>query len=230
MSQHTFTRHHHTWTVGSDPAMASYYARRQPLSLPRLVALPELEATPRQRHAAAAAFTAAHTRAMRQAYDTFSPDTGHGTEQGTRTDDTETDHPDGPVHLAHRRYLQLLEQLHTGTSTAVPPADPVTTITGDIYGQVRSLEELRGQLRAAGITLPPAVDVALELERRGTYTHTDRYPATRPAPEVPGDVRTALDLARQAFPGTSPARPVSTPPPAASPRQPPGPTPGRHTH
>ncbi len=78
MSQHTCTRHQHTWTVGYDPAMASYYARRQPLYLPRLAALPDPEATPQQRRAAAAAFTAAHTLAMRQAYGS-SPDTGHDT-------------------------------------------------------------------------------------------------------------------------------------------------------
>ncbi len=53
--------------------MASYYARRRPLYLPRLAALRDSEATPEQRDAAAAAFTAAHTRAMRQAYDTTRP-------------------------------------------------------------------------------------------------------------------------------------------------------------
>jgi len=165
---------------------------------------------------------------MRQAYGS-SPDTGHGTQQGTQTDDIETGDAAGPVPLANRRYLQLLEQLHTGTTTAVPPADPVTTITGDTYGQIRSLEELRDQLHAAGITLPPAVDAALELERRGTYTHTDRYPATRPAAAVPDNARTAPDLAHQAFPGTPAPGPVPAPPPPASPQHPPGPTPGRHT-
>ncbi len=117
----------------------------------------------------------------------------------------------------------------TPATTAVPPADPVTTITGDTYGWIRRLEELRDQLHAAGIALPPAVDAALELERRGTYTHTDRYPATHPAAAVPDNARTAPDLAHQAFPGTPAPGPVPAPPPAASPQHPPGTTPGRHT-
>lgn len=142
MSRHRLPAHDSTggtWTVGYDPAEATYYAQVEP-------ARPAADLTPAER----AAFLRTHQA-----------------QPGTYADD------------------ELL-----------------LPVIGDHRGQVRTLEQLRHLLTERGVTLPPDVDGALELERRGTYTAADRR--RRPPGTLLADTQAALDLARTAFPPPPP--------------------------
>lgn len=211
MSRHPFTAGDQRWTVGYDPAMATYYAQTEPLYWPQLP-------TTTDPTLAVQLLARDHDAAMRRLY---GPD--------------HTDPDNGCTPLMNRisqRYRTLLDHLHQladprpydddrleFTEAVELDDEPLRTVLGDHYGEVRSLEDLQASL-TGHVELPAHIRAALDTERRSPVTNTELLDAHRHTRHLPPTTLAEItdaalteaahvnDLLTRAFP------PPATPPPA----------------
>lgn len=217
MSRHTITHHDHTWTIGYDQTMATYYAHRQPAYWPPPIGLPAPApgATAAQIDAANGRqlreLALTHERAMRAAY---GPDWRHRS------------HRNPLLKAVQARHQNILWALIAATGHTPPPSsytegthvDPrpptsqVSTLFGDRYGEIRGLEDFTRRLRTEHqLELDPETHHALDLERRSHHTEAGLHagqdtdpPAalssSRPEAAPQPETREARDLAHRRTP------------------------------
>ena len=244
MSRFTFTAGDHRWTVGYDDTVASYFAQREPAYWPQPVAVPDHDDTlsSAERTAANAAvlngFTRDHDQALAAHY---------GRDWHARLAESPT------LQAVERRSSELFQTLHAAIHghplPSFPPVDdldpddPVETVLGDRYGEVRVMEDLQTRLFAEhDVQLPDQVAHQLDMDRRRYLLESDLIPrrsadttANGPTPPtVPSallsgalldEAREAIRLAsyrpgsgsRPSAPHTS-GRPAQGIPPVISPR------------
>lgn len=234
MSRHTITDGDHHWTLGYDDAMATYYARREPAYWPAPVPLPTLA------NSANDTTDAADRRTARAANEALLRDLTDNHEREM----TLAYGPDWPARLHTNPTLQAVTRRHhelvltvdtaatgqppprfAGRTDDLDPDDPIATVLGVTYGEIRSLEELQARLRADHqLDLDPNTWRQLDLERRSHLTHADHHadhhPDTPAPPRFSGpgtalleEARTAIRLASAAQQAATPSESRSTSPP-----------------